>query len=177
MDAQRALLRHFLAAIAYRTQKTLRSARDDFGDFRAGANARTPHELIWHMTGLIGYARTVFMGGVWRPDRLPAFGDEIRRFHEVLEDLAKLLEKDIPLRGVSTEQLLQGPLSDAMTHVGQLAMLRRLAGSPIPLENFMRAKIEGSNLSPHQPPPAAPDPGWDPDLPPPAPGKGLPDDW
>src|ERR1017187_9502466 len=104
MDAQRALLRHFLAAIAYRTQKALRGARDDFGEFRAGANVRTPHELIWHMTGLLGYARTVFVGGVWQPERLPAFGDEIRRFHDVLADLAKLLEKDTPLRGISAEQ-------------------------------------------------------------------------
>ncbi len=177
MDPQRALLKHFLAAIAYRSQKALRGAPDSFPDFRAGANVRTPHELLWHMTGVLGYARTFFVGGVWQPGKLPAFGEEIQRFHEVLEDLGRLLETETPNRDISVEQLLQGPLADVMTHVGQLAMLRRLAGSPVPPENFIRATIRSTNLGPDQPAPAAPDPGWTPDQPPLAPGKGLPKDW
>ena len=138
---------------------------------------RTPHDLVWHMTGVVGYARTFFHPGVWQPERLDDFGDEVRRFHAVLEDLGSLLEKDTPLHAISPEQLLQGPLVDAMTHAGQLAMLRRLAGCPVASENFIYAKIEPGNLGPDQPAPAAPDPGWKPDLPPPAPGIGLPDDW
>jgi hypothetical protein len=177
MDAQRALLRHFLAAIAYRTQKALTGAPDSFANFEACPNLRTPHDLIWHMTGVIGYARTFFHPGVWQPERLDDFADEIRRFHRVLEDLGSILEQETPLRTISLGQLLQGPLADAMTHAGQLAMLRRLAGSPVPPENFIYAKIESGNLSPHQAPPAAPDPGWNPDLPPKAPGVGLPDKW
>jgi len=177
MDAQRALLKHFLAAIAYRTQKALRGAPDSFACFKAGVNARTPHEIIWHMTGVLGYARTFFQPGVWQPDRLDAFGDEIRRFHRVLEDLGSLLEHETLCNGIALEQLLQGPLADAMTHVGQLAMLRRLAGSPVPSENFIYATILAANLGPDQATPAAPDPSWNPDLPPPAPGVGLPEDW
>lgn len=178
MDAQqRALLKHFLAAIAYRTQKALRGAPDSFAEFRAGANVRTPRELLWHMTGVLGYARTVFRGGVWQPEKLATMDEEIRRFHEVLEDLGGLLEKETTRNGISAEQLLQGPLADVMTHAGQLAMLRRLAGSPVPPENFMRATIHAGNLGLDQPAPAAPDPGWSPDQPPPAPGKGVPKDW
>jgi hypothetical protein len=176
MDVQQALLKHFLAAIAYRTQKALRGAPDAFTEFRAGANVRTPHELIWHMTGLIGYARTHFLGGVCQPEKLSSFDQEIRRFHDVLEDLGRLLDEK-PLREISAEQLLQGPLADTMSHVGQLAMLRRLASSPVPPESFVRAKISATNLGPDQPAPAAPDPGWSPDLPPPAPGKGVPPGW
>ncbi len=177
MDSQRALLRHFLAAIAYRTQKALRGAPEEFAEFRAGANVRTPHELIWHMTGLLGYARTFFLGGVWQPEKLPTFAGEIGRFHDTLEDLGNLLEEDKSRREISAEQLLQGPLADAMTHVGQLAMLRRLSGSPVAPENFIRATITAANLGPNQQPPVAPDPGWSPDLPPPAPGKDLPRNW
>jgi hypothetical protein len=177
MDADSTLLKHFLAAIAYRTQKALRGAPNGFDEFRAGANVRTPHELIWHMTGVLGYARTLFLGGVWRPGKLSAFDEEIRRFHEVLEDLGCLLERTAPPPEISAKELLQGPLADAMTHVGQLAMLRRLAGSPVPPENFVRAKISATNLGPDQPAPVAPDPGWSPDLPPRAPGEGLPQDW
>ncbi|HET9837888.1 MAG TPA: hypothetical protein VFR84_06610 [Candidatus Angelobacter sp.] len=177
MDSSSGLLKHFLAAIAYRTQKALRGAPDSFAQFHAGNHARTPHELLWHMTGVLGYLRTYFLGGAWRPEKLPAFGDEIRRFHDVLEDLARLLDNPAQAREISAEQVLQGPLADVMTHVGQLALLRRLAGSPVAPENFIRAAIDAGNLGPDQPQPVAPDPGWSPDLPPPAPGKGLPEDW
>src|SRR5271165_1894348 len=175
MNDAPALLQHFLGAIAYRTQNALRRSPDTFADFRSGANVRTPHELIWHMTGVLGYARTFFCGGVWRPDRLATFAEEVQRFHEVLEDLGHLLENETPT--LAAEVLLQGPLADAMTHVGQLAMLRRLAGSPVPPENFIRAKISATNLGPDQPASVAPDPGWSPDLPPQAPGKGLTAKW
>ena len=173
MDTTRSLLRHFLATLAYRTQKALRGAPDSFSEFRAGPNVRTPHELIWHMTGLVGYARTFFTGGVWQPDRLASFADEVRRFHDILGDLAEHLESGTISADTSFERLLQGPLADAMTHVGQLAMLRRLEGSPVPPENFMRADIQPTNLGQEQPPPAAPKPGWRPDQPPPMPGRQL----
>lgn len=166
MDPQRALLKHFLAAIAYRTQKALRGAPESFAEFRAGANVRTPQELVRHMTGVLGYARTFLLGGVWRPEPLPTLAEEIARFHQTLEDLGRLFEEGVPLRGVSEAQMLQGPLADAMTHAGQLAMLRRLAGSPVPPENFIRAAIHASNLGGDQPLPVAPDPGWSPDQPP-----------
>jgi hypothetical protein len=129
------------------------------------------------MTGVLGYARTFFNGGIWQPEKLESFTEEVTRFHQVLEALGTDLEKESPARDLSLEKLLQGPLADAMTHVGQLAMLRRLAGFPVPPENFIRAAIDSSNLSANQPMPVAPDPGWSPELPPPAPGKGLPKDW
>src|SRR5258708_28270945 len=115
MTAEQKLLKHFLAAIAYRTQKALRGAPASFSEFRAGSNVRTPHELVWHMTGVLGYARTFFRGGVWQPDKLATFAEEVERFHQVLEDLGAMLEKETPTREISTEQLLQGPLADATT--------------------------------------------------------------
>ena len=170
MDPKRQVVRHFLAALAYRTEKALRNAPETFPDFRAMANVRTPHELLWHMTGVLGYARTFFVGGVWRPERIP-FPDEVQRFHEMLRDLDRHLDGESALNGISLEQLLQGPLSDAMTHAGQLAMLRRFAGAPVPSENFIFADIRTGNLGPEQPLPAAPDLDWTPDRPPHAPGR------
>jgi hypothetical protein len=167
------LLRHFLAALAYRTQKALRDAPPTFPDYRAAPNARTPHELVWHMTGVIGYAASLFRGTSWRPDRLEPFAAELRRLHQTLAALAEHLQRDRLPDGATAEQLLQGPLADAMTHAGQLAMLRRLHGSPVPPENFLLADIRTSNLGPEQPPPRAPKPGWRPDQPPPAPGRPL----
>jgi hypothetical protein len=174
-DEKRGLLRHFLAALAYRTQKALRDAPASFGDFRAQAGVRTPAELVRHMTSVLGYTCTLFIGGRYRADALPTLDAEIARFHSMLETLAAHIEAAEPLvDGVSTERLLQGPLADAMTHAGQLALLRRLAGAPVPPENFVFAEIDPGRLGREQAAPARPDtvwpeapPGWVPPVMPP----------
>jgi hypothetical protein len=161
MDDKRALLRHFLAALAYRTQKAVRGAPPEFGDFHAGNQIRTPAELVRHMTSVLGYARTFFVGGNYRPDVLPSFHEEVARFHETVEDLARHIESTKPWpEAISKEQLLQGPFSDAMTHAGQLALLRRMAGAPVAPENFIFADIRAERLGTDQPEPAKPDEIW-----------------
>jgi hypothetical protein len=160
MDDQRSLLKHFLAALAYRTQKALRDAPPSFADFRAAPQVRTPLELVRHMDSVLGYARTFFIGGSYRPPEFPDLASTVAHFHEVLADVARHLELGTKLHTLTPETLLQGPFSDAMTHAGQLAMLRRLAGSPVPPENFIFAAIDPANLSPDQPLPTAPDKDW-----------------
>ena len=178
MTASRRLLQHFLAALAYRTQKALRGAPAGFDDFRAAPAARTPYELLWHMTGLIGYARTMFHGGDFAPPRLASLADEIVRFHQTLDGLNADLANGALTARIRDEQFLHGPLADAMTHVGQLAFLRRLHGAPIPPENFIFATITADNLGPEQALPNAPDAGWHADDMPRAPGprRQRPDD-
>jgi len=156
----RALLVHFLAALAYRTQKALRDAPETFADFRVRPGVRTPHELVLHMSGVLGYARTFFEGGEWHPAKLSSFSDEVVRFHEILKSFRKLLQSECPPQAISCEQLLQGPMADAMTHVGQLALLRRLYGNPVPPENFVYADISADNVGQNQPRPVSPDEEW-----------------
>lgn len=165
MDRDRALLRHFLAAIAYRTQKAVRDAPEHYATFSAGNRVRTPVELIRHMTSLMGYVRTFFVGGSYpaHPEPLPSFKQEVARFHQMLEAVGDLLAAGSP-SSITTEQLLQGPFADTMTHVGQLAMLRRLADAPVAPENFIYADIRPERLDADQPPPARPDRDW-PDAP------------
>jgi len=160
MEEKRALLRHFLAALAYRTQKALRDAPETFAAFRAGPQVRTPHELVGHMNSVLGYATTFFVGGAYRVPPQPTFAAEIERFHATLEELGRLVDAASDWSAISPEQLLQGPLSDAMTHAGQLALLRRLAGDPVPPENFVFADVDPANLGPRQAPPARPDEDW-----------------
>lgn len=161
MEHKRKLLNHFLAALAYRTQKALRDAPDDFGSFRIGDGVRTPAELVLHMSSVLGYARTFFVGGHYRPEPLASFEEEIQRFHEMLGKLAQHLRNGDPLReGMTEERLLQGPFSDAMTHAGQLALLRRLAGAPVAPENFIVAEIREERLGPDQAEPVSPDKNW-----------------
>jgi len=161
MDRDRELLRHFLAAIAYRTQKALRDAPDHYPTFSAGHRVRTPLEILRHMTSLMGYVRTFFVGGHYPRtlEPLPTFKEEIARFHEMIEAVGALLASDAK-PSLSTEQLLQGPFADTMTHVGQLAMLRRLADAPVRPENFIFADIRAERLHANQPPPAKPDENW-----------------
>jgi hypothetical protein len=156
MNEKRALLRLFLAVIAYRTQKALRDAPASFGTFEAGSQVRTPADLVRHMTGVLGHARAFFLGERYRAEPLADLSAEVTRCHEMLADLAQYLESGTELRGTTEERLLQGPLSDAMTHAGQLAMLRRLAGSPIRPENFMEAAIDAANVGASQPAPVSP---------------------
>ena|ERR1043166_1455581 len=166
MDDKRRMLQHFLAALAYRTQKALRGAPASFATFEAGTATRSPHEVVRHMTSVLGYARAFFIGGRYQSEPLPDLASDLARFHAMLGDLAQHLERGTPLRdNMTPEQLLQGPLADAMTHVGQLAMLRRLAGTPVAPENFIVADIRSDRLGPDQPPPASPDADW-PEAPP-----------
>lgn len=158
-EAERELLRHVLAVIAYRTQKALRGAPVGYGEFRAAPGVRTPHALLRHMSDVLGFATTAFTGGRRRAATLPTFADEIERFHAVLGELGELLDHD-ELEAETSRRLLQGPLSDVMAHAGQLAMLRRLHGSPVPPENFFVAQIDPSNLGPDQPDAAGPDAKW-----------------
>jgi hypothetical protein len=159
METARKLLRHSLAAIAYRTHKAIRGAPHDFGEFRAAAGVRTPQQILRHMSDVLGYASTFYAGDSGRALSKPSFHEEVDRFYEVL---GKLREHIIAgeLNGTTPERLLQGPLADALTHTGQLAMLRRMAGSPIPPENFIEADIVEDRVGYDQPPPVSPDEDW-----------------
>jgi hypothetical protein len=114
------------------------------------------------MTSLMGFANTLYVGGAYpvKPESLPSFEAEIARFHEMLQVVNRHLELGTPLLEISHQQLLQGPLADVMTHVGQLALLRRLAEVPVAPENFIHADIRGDRLGPDQPMPARPDDHW-----------------
>ena len=158
----RELVSHFLAAIAYRTQKALRDCPASYPNFSSGAEVRTPVEILRHMTSVMGYARSFKIGGSYpfKPDALPSFADEQQRLHEMLESLRDHLDDSGALGTLSAEQLLQGPLADVMTHVGQLALLRRLQGAPVAPENFIFADVNATRLGVNQAPPARPDAHW-----------------
>ena len=159
-NPERQILGHYLASLAYHAQKAIRGAPEDYWKFSPGNQVRTPEAILRHMTSVMGYARTFFIGGTYTPAPLPDIEAEIDRFHSMIEDVAKLLDNDSPLLEIDELQLLQGPFSDAMTHVGQLSLLRRIYGSPVPPENFIYAEISAACLGENQPPPRRPDSRW-----------------
>ena len=156
----RDVLRHYLASIAYHARKSIRGAPPDYWQFSVGNQVRTPEEILRHMTSVMGYARTYFVGGTYTAEPLRGIQPEVDRFHDLLEDVSKLLDSDSALHEITELQLLQGPFSDVMTHIGQLSLLRRLAGSPVPPENFIFADISSDRLGKEQSEPRRPDKEW-----------------
>jgi len=160
MDRNRALLRHFLAALAYRTAKALRDAPAGFEAFQPGQQSRTPRQLVRHMSGVITYA----IGLLTEPRGLltdcATYRAEVERFFAATRELAERIRDSTDLADPMAERLLQGPLADAMAHAGQLALLRRLSGNPIPPENFFVAAIDPERLGLDQAAARSPDPEW-----------------
>jgi hypothetical protein len=159
-NPNRQLLSHYLASIAYHLQKAIRGAPPTYWVFSPGNQVRTPEAILRHMTSVLGYARTFWVGGIYSPEPLPNIEAEIERFHQIIEDVSNLLDTNADLQGITEFQLLQGPFSDVMTHIGQLSMLRRFYGSPVPPENFIYANISSSRLGKDQPEPQQPDREW-----------------
>ena len=154
MDEKRELLRHALATVAYRAKRALEDAPDHFAGF-AGAG-RMPVQIVAHMSDLFDWALSAAMGQErWKPAQPRAWVEEQHRFFESLTTFDAFLASGGPLHE-SVEQLFQGPVADALTHVGQLAMLRRLAGSPIRGENFFVAEIRVGQVGADQPAAARP---------------------
>jgi hypothetical protein len=152
-DGRRALLRHTLATLAYRGGKALAGAPDSFPAFRIGEGTRTPSQILAHLGDLLDWAFTMAQGRqAWHDSTPLPWNDEVARFFAALSRLDAFLASRDPL-GSPAEMLFQGPVADALTHVGQLTMLRRLCGSPVRGENYARAKIEAGHVGAEQPAP------------------------
>ena len=140
-DPARELFRHTLATLAYRGGKTLRDAGADFANFRASERTRTPLEILAHLGDLLQWALSIAQGKqAWTTAKPQAWEEQVARFFKSLQELDQYLASAETL-GCSPQQLFQAPIADALTHVGQLAMLRGLAGIPIRGENYFKADI------------------------------------
>lgn len=150
---KRALLRHGVATLAYRGGKAIRNAPPAFTSFGIGDGTRTPLQILAHIGDLLDWALSLAEGDQrWTPGTPGAWDDEAKRFFAALSRFDQYLASDRPL-GKAPEGLLQGPVADALTHVGQLVMLRRLAQTPVRSENFARAHIVAGRVSAEQTPP------------------------
>lgn len=149
MDEKRELLRHTLATLAYRAARALDGAPDHFAGF-AGAG-RMPVQILAHMGDLMDWALTAAVGKErWHTSQPSQWKQEKQRFFQALGTFDSFLASDGEIH-VPIERLMQGPVADALTHVGQLAMLRRLSGSPTRGENFVAAAIVVGQVGADQP--------------------------
>ena len=146
----RSLLRHTLATLAYRGSKAVRNAPADFADHRAGRSSRSPVEILAHVGDLLDWAVGLADGRHEWHDATPLpWEAEVARFHAGLAALDLRLAAPEPL-GFSAEKLFQGPIADALTHVGQITLLRRVAGAPVRGENYFKADVCAGRVGPEQ---------------------------
>ena len=149
-DEKREFLRHTLATLAYRGGKAVRGATLEFAGFRIGENPRTPAKILAHVGDLMDWAATMAEGKqAWRDSEPLPWDKEVERFHAALQRFDDYLASDRPL-ATSAEMLFQGPIADALTHVGQIAMLRRIAGTPMKGENYAKAEIVAGRVGTEQ---------------------------
>lgn len=149
MNEKRELLRHAVATVAYRAVRAFEGAPPGFGGI-AGPG-RTPAQILAHMSDLFDWALSMARGEErWRNSVPLSWAEEEQRFFTALEAFDGQLASPEPFH-VTEERLFQGPVADALTHVGQLAMLRRLAGSPARSENYSVAKITAGCAGMDQP--------------------------
>jgi hypothetical protein len=142
-------LRHTVATLAYRGGKVVRDAPDGFGQFAIG-ESRTPAQILAHICDLLDWAVSLAAGAqTWREATPGTWQEDVGRFFAGLARLDDYLASDAPL-GCPAEALFQGPIADGLTHIGQLAMLRRLAGSPVRGENYFKADIRSGRVGPDQ---------------------------
>jgi hypothetical protein len=135
-------LRHAVATLAYRAAKVLRRAPADFAEFRAAEASRSAGEILAHMGDLLDWALSQARGKQrWRNSKLTTWAEDTERFFAALTAFDEYLASGEKLHE-TPEKIFQGAVADALTHTGQIAMLRRLAGARVRGENYFLAKIE-----------------------------------
>jgi hypothetical protein len=154
MMPETALLRHAIATLAYRAAKMLRDASADFADVRACSNCRSSGEIVGHLGDLMEWALLTARGEEdWRVVQSRPWTQNVERFFASLKQLDECLASADRI-ACTPQRLLQGPIADALTHVGQLATLRRIAGAPVKGEDYSRADIVAGKVGADQTAPA-----------------------
>jgi len=149
-DTARQLLRHTVATVAYRAGKALRDAPAHFSSFHVGDKTRTPAQILAHIGDLFDWALSIAQGNqTWHDSAPLPWNAEVERFFAAVKKFDDCPASPDPLHA-SAEGLFQGPVADALTHVGQIAMLRRLAGSPVKGENYSKADIAAGRVGREQ---------------------------
>ncbi|MDQ6892374.1 MAG: hypothetical protein M3167_06805 [Acidobacteriota bacterium] len=149
-DPVRDLLRHTLATLAYRGGKVLRGAPPEFSAFRAAEGTRTPGEILAHIGDLLDWAVSLAAGAhVYREVPPGAWDRDVERFFACLKRFDGVLASPDPL-GFPPGKLFQGPIADALTHVGQIGMMRRMAGASVRGENYFKADIAAGRVGAEQ---------------------------
>lgn len=147
VDVKRELLRHLCATLAFRGGIAIADAPENFAEFRAGEKARSAGEILAHIGDLIQGSHSLMKGEfVYLQSPPQSWPEDVKRFFTAVEEFDSYLASDAPL-AQPVEKIMQGPMADALTHVGQIVMLRRLAGQPIHAESYFTVEIKAGEVN------------------------------
>lgn len=147
LDLKRELLRHLVATLAFRGGIAISDAPENFGKFRAGANARSAGEILAHIGDCIQGSFYLMKGElVYLQSPAQSWTEDVKRFFAVIEEFDLHLASGA-LLAQPIEKIMQGPIADALTHVGQIVMLRRLAENPIRAESYFTVEIKAGEIN------------------------------
>lgn len=138
--------RHYLATLSYRATVAIKDAPAHYPNIQVGKGVKTPVELLSHISDVLTLAYSWFVA-IERNKNVQEWAEEVNRFYDIVERLDQAFADNLSMKATQ-EQILQGPFADAMTHVGQLLMLRRLANSPVSNENYIKAEIQIGDIRP-----------------------------
>jgi hypothetical protein len=148
-DSAKAMLRHTVATLAYRAEKVLREVPDGFPEFRLSPNGRTALEILGHMGDLMEWGQRFTLGeNKWKPGETTSWDQARDRFFKGIAAFDAGLAAAAPT--IALEPIFQGPIADALTHVGQLSMMRGAAGLAVKPESYARAEIQAGRVGREQ---------------------------
>jgi hypothetical protein len=157
-EGKNILVRHLLASLVYRTTKIIRDAPENFPETSIGNSVRTPEKILGHINSLIQLSnrfwsseKPLSMANLRKLSRKKAWDREVDLFYQLVAQFDDTLSNHISPRKYNPEKILQGPFMDAFTHVGQLALLRRMAGTPVKRESYWMADVRIGQIGPNQP--------------------------
>lgn len=140
-DSKRESLRHLVAALAFRAKIAVSGAPADFARYKISETVRTPGEILAHMGDLLEGSLVLMRGEFVNLNSAPlAWEEETIRFFNAVKKFDSYLASDAPLKQ-PVEKITQGPIADALTHVGQILLLRRAAGAPVESGGYFAAEI------------------------------------
>jgi len=147
LDFKREFLRHLVATLAFRGGVAVADAPENFSEFCAGENARSAGEILAHIGDLVQGSLYLMKGEfVHLQSPVQSWAEDTKRFFAAARQFDSYLSSDAPL-AQPIEKIVQGPIADALTHVGQIVMLRRLAGKPIRAESYFTVEIKAGEIN------------------------------
>ena len=141
------ILRHLVATIAFRASRALRDTPEDFESVRLAEGGMTARELLLHLSNVMSFALATVSGTERIRHDAVKWPQEVERFYSLLAQIdTRLAEGASVLAGMDLK-LVQGPLADALTHVGQLHAMRRMTGSPVPPTNYIQVEVQAGRIA------------------------------
>lgn len=134
------VMQRLLDGLGFRFYWATEGLRVEDYSFRPADDVMSIRELVKHIWGLVNWVRISVQG---EPHRRPmeivsVRSDILEMLHELRTAVSEMNDdelSEVTIEGNPLWNIINGPVSDALTHVGQINSFRRLNGNPVPRAN------------------------------------------